>query len=78
VPLQQQQQKPVPVTVQPVLLPLTHTQAKLKWLLEQVHMVRSRSVNTHPSIADRNSAAGLFAAMWEQQGGEREASQDVQ
>jgi hypothetical protein len=72
---QQQQQKPAPV---PVPLPLPHTQAKLKWLLEQVHMVRSRSVNTHPSIADRNSVTGLFAAMWEQQGGEREASQEVQ
>ena len=62
--------------VQPVLLPLTHTQAKLKWLLEQVHMVRSRSVNTHPSIADWNSVC--FAAMWAKQGGQREASQDVQ
>lgn len=80
VPLQQQQPVTVTVTVQPVQpvpLPLTHTQAKLKWLLEQVHMVRSRSVNTHPWIADRNSVAGLFAAMWAQQGGEREASQDV-
>lgn len=45
--------------MQPVQLPLTHAQAKLKWLLEQVHMVRGRSVNTHPSIADRNSVAGL-------------------
>jgi hypothetical protein len=45
-PPQQQQQQPVTVTatVQPVQLPLTHTQAKLKWLLEQVHMVRGRSV----------------------------------
>ncbi len=44
VPPQQRQPVTVTVTVQPVQLPLTHTQAKLKWLLEQVHMVRGRSV----------------------------------
>jgi len=56
----QQQQQPATVTVtvqpvQPVQLPLPHTQAKLKWLLEQVHMVRGRSV-LFP-IADKQTSA---------------------
>ena len=54
-----QQLVPQPVTVtatvQPVQLPLTHAQAKLKWLLEQVHMVRDRSV-LFP-IADKQTSA---------------------
>jgi hypothetical protein len=46
-PLQQQHL----VTVQPMQpKQLTQLQAQLKWLLEQVHMVRNRSVNTQPSI----------------------------
>ncbi len=57
VPIQQQQPVTVTVTVpvQPVQLPLTHAQAKLKWLLEQVHMVRDRSV-LFP-IADKQTSA---------------------
>jgi hypothetical protein len=56
----QHQQQPGTVTVtvqpvQPVQLPLTHTQAKLKWLLEQVHMVRGRPV-LFP-IADKQTSA---------------------
>ena len=38
--------------MQPKQLPVApaQLQAQLKWLLEQVHMVRNRAVNTQPSI----------------------------
>jgi hypothetical protein len=47
-PLQQQHL----VTVQSMqpMQPMQPAPAQLKWLLEQVHTVRSRSVNTQPSI----------------------------
>lgn len=56
------QQQPL-VTVQP-MQPMQPAQAKLKWLLEQVHVVRSRSVK-HTAF-DKNRHSMLSAGLSQQ------------